>query len=162
FPKAWLATGLTLLAMSTLLLAACGGSSRGGSPAPASDDKQTIRIPLVPNAQDIKRLDPGRIGDFYSQQAAMLLFPPLVVLDDNTDVQPFAAQSLPAVSADGLTYTFKIKQGIAWSDGTPIDAGTYAYSINRSLDPCTVDNFGFFLYAIKGAAAFITDTCDAP
>jgi peptide/nickel transport system substrate-binding protein/oligopeptide transport system substrate-binding protein len=159
---AWLTTGLALLTMSILVFAACGGSSNNGNQTPASDDKQVIRIPLVPNAQDIKRLDPARIGDFYSQQAAMLLFPPLVALDEHTAVQPFAAESLPTVSADGLTYTFKIKSGIAWSDGTPIDANTYAYSLNRSLDPCTVDNFGFFLFAIKGAAAFNSGTCDAP
>ena len=148
-----------VLALMSMALAACGGTSSSGGAAP--DSKQILHFPLVNDASDLKTLDPGRIQDFYSQQVAMLVFPPLVALDDNLNTQPFAADGMPTVSADGLTYTFKIKPGLKWTDGTPIDANTFAYSLNRSLDPCTNDPSASFLYAIKGAPAFNTTTCDA-
>src|SRR5215468_3900805 len=100
--KAWLSTGLTLLTVSMMLLAACGGSSGGNNNSNlASDDKQVIRAPLVNNGTDIKRLDPHRILDFYSQQVAMLMFPPLYALDADTLPQPFAAVGQPQISSDG-------------------------------------------------------------
>ena len=163
FRKAWLSTGLILLTLTTMVVAACGGSSstpQGQAKAP--DAQQIIRVPLVPNATDIKRLDPARILDFYSQQVAMLMFPPLYALDANTIPQPFAADGAPTVSSDGLTWTIKIKPGMKWTDGTPIDASVYAYSINRALDPCTKDGGAGFLYFIKGSQAFNSTKCDAP
>jgi oligopeptide transport system substrate-binding protein len=162
FRKAWLSTGLILLTLTTMVVAACGGNSTSTGQAKAPDAQQIIRVPLVPNATDIKRLDPARILDFYSQQVAMLMFPPLYALDANTIPQPFAAAGAPQVSSDGLTWTIKIKQGMKWSDGTPIDASVYAYSINRALDPCTKDGGAGFLYFIKGSQAFNSGKCDAP
>ena len=44
---------------------------------------------------------------------------------------------MPKPTDNNRTYTFKIRPGLKWSDGTPIDANTFAYSINRSLSPCT-------------------------
>jgi oligopeptide transport system substrate-binding protein len=46
-----------------------------------------------------------------------------------------------------------------WSDGAPIDANTFAYSINRTLDPCTGSDVASYLYNIKGAADFNGATC---
>lgn len=151
-----------LLALMGMVLAACGSPSSGGGNI-APDSKQVLHYPIDNNSSDLATLDPARTSDFYSQQVQMLIFPPLMALDDNLNTVPFAAASAPTVSADGLTYTFKIKPGLKWSDGTPIDASTYAYSLNRSLDPCTLDTSGSsFLYAIKGAPAFNQSTCDAP
>src|SRR5262249_20747539 len=70
--------------------------------------------------------------------------------------------ALPTVSDGGLTYTFKIRPGLKWSDGTPIDANTFAYSWNRGLDPCTTSGAASYLYPIKGAAAFNAGTCPDP
>ena len=54
------------------------------------------------------------------------------------------------ISADGLTYTFHLHQGMTWSDGTPIDATTFAYSINRALDPCLGSGTAYYLYDHHG------------
>ena len=67
---------------------------------------------------------------------AQLIFPQLVTLDEKQQPVDWAAES-HEISADGLTYTFHLHKGMAWADGTPIDATTFAYSINRTLDPCT-------------------------
>ena len=150
-------------AMGTLavLLAGCGGSSSTGGTA-LPDSQQVAEFGLNAGAADIRRLDPAKTSDLYSFSVEDKVFPGLVTLDQNLVTVPFAAESLPTVSSDGLTYTFKIRSGIKWSDGTPIDATTFAYSLNRSLDPCTKSGASSYLYPIKGAVAFNTSTCDAP
>ena len=62
--------------------------------------------------------------------------------------------TLSIVSADGLTYTFHLRSGMRWSDGTPIDAATFAYLINRALDPCFASPLASYLFTIAGARAF--------
>src|SRR5262245_50223323 len=157
FRKAWLSTGLALLTLSTLLLAACGGSSGGGQAAP--DSKQVLKRYLVVTRLDVRTLDPAVVTDFYSFFPIYLAFPSLLTFDDKLNAVPWAADSMPTVSADGLTYTFKIKAGLKWSDGSPIDANTFAYSINRSLSPCTASAVASYLYPIKDAAAFNGEGC---
>ena len=51
---------------------------------------------------------------------------------------------------------------MTWSDGTPIDATTFAYSINRALDPCTGHRTrAYYLYDLAGAEAFNNSACPA-
>ncbi len=153
----WSALLLTLGTLA-VLLAGCGGnSSNVGQKAP--DDKQVLRNALIPNKIDIRRLDPARITDLYSFTAAVLIYPGLVTLDNKLNIIPWAAESMPTVSNGGLTYTFKIRSGLKWSDGTAIDANTFAYSMNRSLDPCTLAGGASYLYPIKGASDFNNGKC---
>jgi oligopeptide transport system substrate-binding protein len=50
------------------------------------------------------------------------------------------------VSADGLTYTFRLREGLRWSDGTPLTADDFVYSYRRLLDPATAaTTAGLFL-----------------
>jgi peptide/nickel transport system substrate-binding protein/oligopeptide transport system substrate-binding protein len=131
-------------------------------PLPASalpDSKQVLRAPSVGGA-DVTTLDPPEASDTTSQQYASLVFPGLLALDRNQCLIPWAAQSLPQASADGYTYTFKLRPGLKWSDGVPITSQTFAYSINRALNPC--DDFGaaYYLYNIQDAYIFNTEPCD--
>ncbi|MGO8951403.1 MAG: ABC transporter substrate-binding protein, partial [Ktedonobacterales bacterium] len=71
------------------------------------------------------------------------------------------ASGMPTFDATNNTYTFKVLPGLKWSDGTPITASTFAYSINRSLNPCTGSTLGAYLYPIKDAQAFNSETCAA-
>jgi peptide/nickel transport system substrate-binding protein/oligopeptide transport system substrate-binding protein len=67
---------------------------------------------------------------------------------------------MPQVSADGKTYTFKVKQGLKWSDGTPITSQTFAYSIDRAESPCTASPAAYYLYSLKDAVDYNTvSTC---
>jgi oligopeptide transport system substrate-binding protein len=58
---------------------------------------------------------------------------------------PGAAESWE-ISADGLTYTFRLREGLKWSDGTPLTADDFVYSYRRLLDPATAaTTAGLFL-----------------
>jgi ABC-type oligopeptide transport system substrate-binding subunit len=51
-----------------------------------------------------------------------------------TRVQP-EASPMPTVSRDGRTFTFTIRRGFRFSDGSPVTAANFAFSINRALNP---------------------------
>jgi len=136
-----------------MLLSACGGASTAGTQQ-ASKDKQIFKpLDSGANAGDIDNIDPAQIQFGWDYEKAVMLYPELVTLDDNLKVVDSAASS-HEVSADGLTYTFHLHSGMQWSDGTPIDANSFAYSINRALDPCIASGVAYYLYNIKGATAY--------
>ena len=154
--KVHLAGALALLGMLAIIFAGCG-SAASGSVLP--DSQQILRYPLDAASSDIKTMDPALNQDFYSYFPIELVFPGLMTLDANGQPQPWAAASAPTFDASSNTYTFTLRPGLKWSDGTPIDANTFAYSINRSLSPCTASPVTYYMYPIKDAQAFSTETC---
>lgn len=149
---------LTLAGSMAMLLAGCQ-TSGGGSNAVA--DSQQVFHSQIAGESDIKTLDPGSNTDLLSAEAISVVWPGLLVLDPKLNVEPWAAQGMPTVSSDGKTYTFKLKPNLKWSDGTPITSETFAYSMNRSEDPCTASPAAYYLYMLKDAMDFNTnETCD--
>jgi oligopeptide transport system substrate-binding protein len=132
----------TLAIVGVLLVTLLAGCSL---PWPFSQSTPDLRLPdsqqiLRPQEagtapRDLDGLDPALIaGPSSEQNLAQLLFPGLLTLDEQSRPVDWVAER-HEVSADGLTYTFHLRKGMTWSDGTPIDATTFAYSINRALDP---------------------------
>jgi len=66
------------------------------------------------------------------------------------------AAGLPTISADGLTYTIKIRPGFKFSDGTAVTAENYAFSLNRGLNPKMQSPAQSFLEDVAGAADVIS------
>jgi oligopeptide transport system substrate-binding protein len=78
------------------------------------------------------------------------LFMGLTTFDGAGKVIPGAAQSW-TVSADGLTYTFKLRPGLKWSDGTPLTSADFLYSVRRVVTPATASRFASFFYPVRNA-----------
>ena len=55
------------------------------------------------------------------------------------------------VSKDGKTYTYKLRDGVTWSDGVPLTAQHFADSWERLLNPKTASEYAYFLYDVVGA-----------
>jgi oligopeptide transport system substrate-binding protein len=147
----------SLLCLFGVLLAACGGGSvpgsgSTGSTTKASDSQQVYRWGF--NLPDINSFDPGVATDSPSLAAIETVFTGLVELDQNLNIKPQLASSYD-ISKDGLTYTFHLRPGLKFSDGTKLDANDVAYSVDRSLSP-EVNNLSgsalTYLGTIKGAA----------
>ncbi len=119
--------GLCLL---VLLLAACGGGSTSTSTARAV--RQVLTFPNV-GTQDIGVVDPAQGADSNSAVAIGMIYSGLVRMDKNLQVVP--DQATWTISPDRKIYTFMLKSGLAFSDGTPITAQTYAYTLTRALLP---------------------------
>ncbi|GER90886.1 ABC transporter substrate-binding protein [Dictyobacter vulcani] len=124
-----------LLCLLTALLTACGSTPTTSQPGSdkASDDKQILVTPITGRA-DLKTFDPALAGDLNSIKTINMVFSGLVSLNDKLEVQNQLAQSYET-SADGLTWTFKLKPNLKFSDGDPLTSADVAYSIDRALDP---------------------------
>ena len=143
--------------LALLTLSACSQTGGGGAIRP--DSQQVFHMFLNANGTDIKTMDPAKNQDFFSYFPISLVFPGLLAIDANGNVIPWAATGMPVFNSANNTYTFTVRSGLKWSDGTPIDARTFAYSINRSLNPCTGSVVTYYMFAVKDAPAFSTQTC---
>ena len=145
----------TLLLLSTLLiiLAACGGASTTTSTTnvqvSALASSQVLTFPNV-GTRDIGVLDPALGPDSNSAIAVGMIYTGLVKFDKNLNVIP--DQATWVISSDNKVYTFKLKQGITFSDGTPVTAQTYVYTLTRALLPVVKSPIAsFFLGSIVGS-----------
>ncbi|HEU5227655.1 MAG TPA: ABC transporter substrate-binding protein, partial [Ktedonobacteraceae bacterium] len=118
-----------------LLLTACDifGGKKEMVKAPA--DKQVYTIPEV-GVSDFDTLDPALAHDSASISAIQMVFTGLVQVDDKLQLHPQLAQRWE-LGADGVTWTFHLKPGLKFSDGTSLKAADVAYSIDRALQPAT-------------------------
>ncbi len=69
----------------------------------------------------------------------------LYMLDLKNIPQPELAAEMPKVSADGLTYTIKLKSGLKWSDGTALTAAQFVAGIQRTCNPDIAGHYQFIL-----------------
>jgi peptide/nickel transport system substrate-binding protein len=175
----------TLLAAGAIIVAACGGSpatSAPGSQAPAtSTEPGTSTAPsdsaaagqpkdggtlIVAIPGDIKRTDPALIDDSNTSYVMQNVMEGLVKLKAGTtgELEPALAEKWD-VSADGLTYTFKIRQGVKFHDGTTLDAAAVKYNYDRWLNlPKELQDYSYYLGAVFGGYADGSNiaTTDAP
>ena len=110
------------------------------------DEAFSCRVGEDPRLPTTERLEtasgrPGVLspGEVYSTEAgyfAELLFRGLLMVDSELNVVPAMADNF-RVSADGLTYLFRIKEDARWSDGEPLTAEDYAYAWRRMREQGT-------------------------
>ncbi len=128
----------SLLILVTMLMVACGGGGGTSSTTPtaasakAPASQQVLHMPLA--VSDINTFDPAQATDLYSLTAIYAVFTGMVQLNDKLEVKPQLASSWTS-SSDGLTWTFTLKSGLKFSDGTPITSADVVYSIDRALSP---------------------------
>src|SRR2546422_5122245 len=79
-------------------------------------------------------LDPAQVTDLNSNRVGRRLVETLVAFpDESTQIVPGLAESW-TVSKDGLRYTFKLRKGISFHDGTPLNAEAVKFSIERQIN----------------------------
>lgn len=104
-------------------------------------------------------MDPT-INDYSTGSYALQsLFRGLYKYAPDGSIVPAMAESYE-VSEDGLTYTFKLKEGLKWSDGTPLTAKDFEYSWKRVLDPEVGSETAYSLYGVieNGYQCFVDKT----
>lgn len=133
-----------ILALLALLLVAagCGNTTEG------SDKATSLRMG---NAGEPLTLDPARATIVTEDRILESLFEGLTVLNPAAKPVPGVAESW-LVSEDKLTWTFKLRDA-KWSDGTPVTAEDFVYSIRRLMDPKTRSNYASLFYMIKNSEA---------
>lgn len=94
---------------------------------------QTLRVAMN---SDIRSLDPGVNRDDRSDAVVLHITEGLVAYGEKGEVKPLLAQKID-VSADGLTYTFTLRQGVKFHNGEPLTAADVLWSWNRDMAPKT-------------------------
>ncbi|HSJ57061.1 MAG TPA: ABC transporter substrate-binding protein [Anaerolineae bacterium] len=158
----------TLLAAVALVLAACGATAEPAQPAVPTAAPGTTEMAAEPTeaapAPTTAAAEPApgeaepvtlRIGTTYIWDTAnpaigwynyalrYLLYDTLVEEQGISNLQPGLAESWD-VSEDGLVWTFKIREGVTFHDGTPLTAEEVAWSLNWTIEN-EVETFSFYL-----------------
>lgn len=130
-----------------LLLAGCGPRE---TPAEAGIRTQTL---LVGNSAEPADLDPQTAAVLSDQNILMALFEGLTALDEQTAQPVPAAAERWETSADGLTWTFHLREDLKWSNGELLTANDFIQSWRRALSPALAAENASYLYALKNAEA---------
>ncbi len=155
---------LTVAALALAMLAGCGSSSASGTTpaasgsadasadtsAPAAGDKSvTVAITADLNTMDYHVATDGTSFIMHS-----MCIGGLTQLDENAQPVPDLAESWD-VSEDGKVYTFHLRDGLTWSNGTPLTAADFVYGWQRLVDPDLQSEYAFIEKAVgvKNASA---------
>lgn len=104
----------------------------------------------IHNGADPTSLDPHKIGGDWENRIAGDIFEGLVTEDPDAVAIPGQAESW-TVSDDGLVYTFKLREGIQWTDGQPVTANDFVFALQRLMNPETAAGYAYLQYPIKNA-----------
>lgn len=123
---------LVILASVALVVAACSSSPKGSPSASpttlGTDTSTTLRVAFL---DDIGPPDPDI---FYGSEGLMVtnsVYEGLLQYANNSTKIIPSLSALPTVSADGMTYTFKLQPGVTFHDGTPFNSAAVAFSFAR-------------------------------
>lgn len=158
-----------ILASIAVIAAACGGATTSStapstapaasgsaapveSAAPSTADLATDQILKIDLGTEPATLDPNKAQSSDAIAVLSALQRGLVYFDKDLKVVPELAKDLPVVSADAKTLTFTLKDGIKYSNGDPIVAGDFVYSMKRLIDPRTAAPYSYVMAEVAGAA----------
>jgi len=145
---------LLLVLVTVLSMTACGSKQEEEDPA---------------DAKKVVRFNTGFDPDSFDPQEANVMETSLVdnqiydyLYRENVDgeFEPALASGY-TLSDDYLTYTFTLRDGITFADGSPITASDVKFSWTRALDPANAFEYAYQLYYIKNGAAFNAGECTA-
>jgi peptide/nickel transport system substrate-binding protein/oligopeptide transport system substrate-binding protein len=133
-------------------------ASPGGTGKAVPVAAQDAEAAATPAAQQVLVLPDDtsitKVLDFYvyvyqrpSSAASDVFSEPLVRMDRNFEILPASAESWEG-SEDGLTWTFKIREGLTWSDGNPVTANDWIATFQSSVSPDAAWDFTWFFQGV--------------
>ena len=167
----------TVLVLSTFSFAACGTKdnnsgtktpdtatdtpSDSGNDAEPTDTVSGAKELTVQVGPDPETIDPALNSAVDGGNMILHTFETLLIFDQEGKIIPGQAESY-VVSDDGLTWTFTLRDGLKWSDGTPLTANDFVYSWKRVTDPNVAAPYAeTVLNMVKGFDEAIAGNIDA-
>ncbi len=153
---AWRSSIALLMALSL----GCGTDGDGSEPTTPADSTTATAVPTAgtPSAASVPQvlsvnltsepatIDPQRATDQVSLTLVRNLHAGLLRLDPDDQLIPDLAEDVPTVenggiSSDGLAYTFRLREGLRWSDGEPLVAQAFVDAARRLFEPEAVNQY---------------------
>lgn len=148
--------------ITTTVLAGCGGGSKGTDSgrengqgtAAAGESGGGVNL-AVQIGPDPETIDPALSSAVDGGNLIIYAFETLLIFDEQNNLAPGQAESFD-VSEDGLTYTFHLRDGLKWSDGSDLTAEDFVYSYKRLANPLTAAPYAYdMLCMVKGYDAIM-------
>jgi len=171
--RVWLLPCLLALALTA---SACGGGTdeptQDSGPAATGEAPVggTLTLALLSDVQEA--FDPQK--EYYAIAWAidrccllrtLLSYNGKTTAEGGADVQPDLASAMPEVSADGLTWTFTLKPGIAYApplDDVTVTAQDFIRAMERTACPdCSIGGYSFYYSTIEGFDEFSAGEADS-
>lgn len=142
-----------ILAMS--MLVGCGSKTTDTSGTAATEtgavteDASVAETLVFAQGAEPRGLDPAFVDDGESSKVIVNVYEGLLsYAKDSTEVEPCLAESWE-ISEDGLSYTFKLRQGVKFHDGTDFNADAVKFNIDRQLPPLRQEDMPYasFVFA---------------
>jgi len=152
--KPW-STPIVALALAALLAAGCGGdedgsgsATRNGTPATSQGPNEiTVGVP-----EQVPPLDPQKRDNLWLRAVTDSIYQALLWRDAEGELQPLLAEALPE-RVDDTTWRFKIREGITFTNGEPMDARAAAFSVDRMVSKRLNSELLTLIETIEGAEA---------
>lgn len=137
-----------MLMVGALALTAAGCSSGdSGDDAKTNASGSTLTV----GAEELAGLfSPIYYETAYDGYAVDLVYQALLTYDVDSNLVPQAAAEMPTVSEDGKTITFKLKEGLKFSDGSTLDANDVKFTFTVTADPSYTGRFGSTVANVEG------------
>lgn len=139
--------GITLV--SSAALAACGSNTEGGKSGSTTQELNLIETAEIPTMDSVLNTD--TVGSTVMNNVMEGLYR----LNLKNEPELAMASEEPAISEDGLTYTFKIREDANWSNGDPVTANDFVFSWRRLVDPDTGSQSAYMMEGVVENAAEI-------
>jgi peptide/nickel transport system substrate-binding protein len=148
---------VSALATAALALAACGSSDDGDSGDSGDSGEAKTGGSIAIGSAMPDNYDPVLFQTVQANQALQLVYTGLVTYkhepgDAGTEVIPGLAEAMPEISPDKKTYTFKLREGLKYSDGTAVKASDFEHTMKRLN--FLGGPFASFTAQIKGIAEY--------
>lgn len=101
-------------------------------PVETSPGPEEKKVLTIAGSAEITSFDSGEGGDFQNYALNLLMFHNLLEQDENGEVHPALAESY-SVADDNVTWTFNLKQGIQFSDGTPFTSEAVCFTVDQLI-----------------------------
>ena len=131
---------VALAIASAVALSGCGGAKSGSDSAVDSKSAQSDgtktgkKILTIQLGPDVESIDPALNSAVDGANYILFAFDNLLKMDKDGKVVPGLAEKYE-VSDDQLTWTFHLRDGLKWSDGSALTADDFVYSWQRLVDP---------------------------
>jgi peptide/nickel transport system substrate-binding protein len=122
--RGWQRTLVVAVALATALVGASGRDAMAAG--------KTLVVGLVAEPTS---MDPGQLTDINSMRVLSSVYDTLVRFKEGSFTQEPGLATAWKMSPDGLTYTFTLRRGVKFHDGTPFDAAAVKFTYDRLLDP---------------------------
>ena len=132
-------------------LEACGGGNNTTSANPVKGGKL-----IEGTISDISTFNSLNSGDVNSTQMIALTHDGLLSLSARGDNVPMLASGPPQISSDSLTFTYKLRSNLQWSDGQPITADDVVFTYNLMFQPNTKDFVSRYRAQLEGYLQSVT------